>query len=52
VPHEPEQEVIRERVALRAQGTALRAIAAEMQVKGHKISHEGVTGVLRGQRRA
>jgi hypothetical protein len=34
-------------VALRAQEKALRAIAAEMQAKGHKISHEGVAGVLR-----
>jgi hypothetical protein len=32
-------------------GRSLRAIAAEMQAKGHKISHEGVQGVLKGQRR-
>jgi hypothetical protein len=39
-------------VALRGQGQSLRAVAAEMQAKGHKISHEGVQGVLKGQRRA
>jgi hypothetical protein len=48
VPHEAEQEAIREMVALRAQGKALRAIAAVAQAKGHRISHEGVAGVLRG----
>ena len=47
VPHEAEQEVIREMVALRAQGKALRAIAAASQARGHRISHEGVAGVLR-----
>ena len=40
-PHKAEQEAIREMVALRAQGKALRAIAEAM-----KISHEGVKGVL------
>jgi hypothetical protein len=30
-----------------AQGKALRAIAAATQEKGHRISHEGVAGVLR-----
>jgi hypothetical protein len=39
-------EAIREMVALRAQGKALRAIAAA-QARGHQISHEGVAGVLR-----
>ena len=34
-------------VALRAQGKALRAIAEAVAAKGHKISHEGVAGVLR-----
>jgi putative DNA-invertase from lambdoid prophage Rac len=48
VPHEAEQEAISEIVALRAQGKALRAIAAAAQAKGHRISHEGVAGVLRG----
>jgi hypothetical protein len=43
---------IREMIALRAQGKALRAIAAEMQVKGHQISHVGVQGVLRERRAA
>ena len=47
VPHEAEQEAIREMVALRAQGKALRAIAEAVQAKGHRISHEGVAGVLR-----
>ena len=47
VPHEGEQEVIREIVALRAQGKPLRAIAEAVQAKGHKLSHEGVAGVLR-----
>ena len=47
VPHEAEQEAIREMAALRAQGEALRAIATAMAAKGHRISHEGVAGVLR-----
>jgi putative DNA-invertase from lambdoid prophage Rac len=47
VPFEVEQEAIREIVALRAQGRALRAIAAAMSANGHKLSHEGVAGVLR-----
>jgi putative DNA-invertase from lambdoid prophage Rac len=51
VQEEAQQEAIREMVALRDQGRSLRAIAAEMQAKGHKISHEGVQGVLKGQRR-
>ncbi len=42
-----EQEAIREMVALRGQGKALRAIAETMQAKGFRISHEGVAGVLR-----
>jgi hypothetical protein len=50
VPHETEQEAIREIVALTAQGKALRAIAADVQAKGHKLSHEGVAGVLRAAR--
>jgi hypothetical protein len=48
--HEAEQEAIREMIALRTQGASLRAIAAAMQAKGHRISHEGVAGVLRGGR--
>jgi putative DNA-invertase from lambdoid prophage Rac len=47
VPHEAEQEAIREIVALRAQGKTLRAIADAVRAKGHRISHEGVAGVLR-----
>ena len=48
VPHEAEQEAICEIVALRAQGKALRAIAETLAAKGHKLSHEGVAGVLKG----
>ncbi len=48
VPHEAEQEVIRETVAMRAEGRPLRAIAAAARGGGtHRISHEGVAGVLR-----
>ena len=46
IPHEAEQAAIRDMLALRAQGKALRAIATAMQAKGFKISHEGVKGVL------
>jgi hypothetical protein len=38
VPHEAEQEAIREIVSLRAQGNALRAIAQAVAAKGHKLS--------------
>ena len=48
VPHEGEQKAIREMKRLRAQGKALRPIADAMRAKGHRISHEGVAGVLRG----
>ena len=34
-------------VALRAQGKPLRAIAEAVVAKGHKLSHEGVAGVLK-----
>jgi len=44
---EAEQEAIREIVALRAQGKALRPIAEAMQAKGLKISHAAVANVLR-----
>jgi putative DNA-invertase from lambdoid prophage Rac len=47
IPHEAEQEAIREIVALRAQGKPLRAIAEAVAAKGHCISHEGVASVLR-----
>jgi putative DNA-invertase from lambdoid prophage Rac len=52
VPHEPEQAAIREMVAMKAQGLSLRAIAAELQAKGHQISHVGVHGALRARRAA
>jgi hypothetical protein len=48
-PHEAEQAAIREMMALRAEGKALRAIAEALQAKGFKISHEGVKGVLTAQ---
>src|SRR3984885_5811892 len=44
VPHEAEQEAIREIMSLRAQGKALRAIAQAVAAKGHKLSHESVAG--------
>ena len=47
IPHEAEQEAIREMTAMRAQGNPLRAIAEAMQAEGYRISHEGVAGVLR-----
>jgi putative DNA-invertase from lambdoid prophage Rac len=47
VPHEAEQEAIREIIALRAQGRPLRVIAEAVAAKGHRLSHEGVAGVLR-----
>jgi len=52
VPHEAQQDAVREMIALKAQGRSLRAIAAEMQAKGHQISHVGVQSVLRGCRAA
>jgi putative DNA-invertase from lambdoid prophage Rac len=52
VPHEPEQEAIREMTELEAQGRSLRAIAAEMQAKGHRISHVGVQTALKSKRNA
>ena len=42
-----ESTAIREMIALRVQGKALRAIAEAVQARGHRISHEGVAGVLR-----
>jgi putative DNA-invertase from lambdoid prophage Rac len=47
VRYEAEQEAIREIVDLRAQGKPLRAIANTVRLKGIKISHEGVAGVLK-----
>jgi DNA invertase Pin-like site-specific DNA recombinase len=49
VPHEGEQEAIRAIEALRAVGQALRPIAAAVRAMGHRISHEGVAGVLRAE---
>ena len=50
VPHEVDQEAIREIIELRAEGKPLRAIAEIVVAKGHKLSHEGVAGVLRAAR--
>ena len=50
IPHEGEQQAIRDMAALRAQGRPLRAIAEALRAKGFRISHEGVKGVLRAQR--
>jgi putative DNA-invertase from lambdoid prophage Rac len=47
VPHKDEQEAIREIIALRGEGKTLRAIAKTVQGKGHRISHEGVAGILK-----
>jgi putative DNA-invertase from lambdoid prophage Rac len=49
VPHEGEQEAIRDMAALRAEGRPLRAIAEAVRAKGFRISHEGVKGVLRAR---
>jgi hypothetical protein len=51
-PHDGEQEAIREIKRLGAEGLARRPIAEAMRAKGHKISHEGVAGVLRADRDA
>ena len=48
VPHEAEQQAIRQIARLRAEGRPLRAIADAVQAKGISISHEGVANVLRG----
>jgi putative DNA-invertase from lambdoid prophage Rac len=47
VPYEGEQMAIKQMRRLRAQGRSLRAIAKALQAKGHRISHEGVAGILR-----
>jgi putative DNA-invertase from lambdoid prophage Rac len=49
IPVDADQKVIREMVALRGQGKALRAIADAMRAKGVKVSHEGVRMALRTQ---
>lgn len=52
VPIDADQQAIREMVALRGQGLALRAIADTMRAKGCRISHEGVRAALEAQRGA
>jgi putative DNA-invertase from lambdoid prophage Rac len=47
VPYEDEQAAIHEMVTLKSAGKSLRAIAAVMVAKGHRISHETVAAVLR-----
>lgn len=47
VPDEDQQQAIAEMTALKGSGKSLRAIAAAMQAKGHKLSHEGVKGILK-----
>jgi putative DNA-invertase from lambdoid prophage Rac len=47
IPHEGQQEAIREAVALKAGGASLRAIADAFQARGHTISHVAVSRVLR-----
>ena len=47
VPDEAEQAAIKRMAAMRKRGKSLRAIAAAMTAKGHKLSHEGVAKVLR-----
>jgi putative DNA-invertase from lambdoid prophage Rac len=48
IPHEDEQQAIRDMGALWVEGRPLRAIADAMRAKGISISHEGVANVLRG----
>jgi putative DNA-invertase from lambdoid prophage Rac len=52
VPHEAEQEAIRDIGRLKAQGEPLRAISEALRAKGFAISHEGVSRVLRAARSA
>ena len=46
IEHEAEQEAIRAMQAMRAQGVALRPIAAAMAERGFRISHEAVKQVV------
>jgi DNA invertase Pin-like site-specific DNA recombinase len=46
VPVEAEQEAIAKMKALKAQGTSLRQIAAEMLKDGFQLSHQGVAKIL------
>jgi len=50
VEHEAEQEAIRAMRAMRAQGVALRPIAAAMAERGFRISHEAVKQVVAAHR--
>ncbi|WP_244471021.1 recombinase family protein [Microvirga massiliensis] len=52
VPHEAQQEAIREAVAMKAAGVSLRAIADALQARGNSISHVAVSRVLRDHARA
>jgi len=47
VRHKDEQNAIREMTEMKADRKSLRAIAAAMVAKGHKISHAGVAGILK-----
>lgn len=47
VPHEGEQEAIREMAALRAEGRPLRAIVAAMAAKGQRLSVQGVANIVK-----
>jgi putative DNA-invertase from lambdoid prophage Rac len=52
VPHDAEQQAIRDIKRLKAKGEPLRAISSAMKAKGFAISHEGVSRVLRAARSA
>lgn len=45
-PHKAEQEALRRMRRLRKAGKSLRAIAADMQARGHSISHQGIKKLL------
>ena len=47
IPHEGEQEAIKEARMMKARGASLRAIAEALVAKGHSISHVAVARVLR-----
>jgi DNA invertase Pin-like site-specific DNA recombinase len=46
-PVPKQQDAIRQMRELRAQGLAYRAIAAQMEANGHKLSHMTVHKILR-----
>lgn len=46
VPLPEEQELIQRILALRGQGASLRAISAELEQEGHRLSHVGVKRLL------